>query len=99
LGTGTDDVLSDGEGLETIDTDGRVDGEGLVNTAAPVRESGVIERAESWGGGDDVDFVVAVEVTADFKVTEVREGVYGCRVDGVVVAGEGEVETGLGLPG
>jgi hypothetical protein len=46
-----------------------------------------------------VDFVVAVEVTADFKVTEVREGVYGCRVDGVVVAGEGEVETGLGLPG
>lgn len=44
-----------------------------------------------------MDFVVAVEVTADFKVTEVGEGVYGCGVDGVVVAGEGEVETGLGL--
>jgi hypothetical protein len=44
-----------------------------------------------------VDFVVAVEVTADFKVTEVGEGVYGCSVDGVVVAREGEVETGLGL--
>jgi hypothetical protein len=46
-----------------------------------------------------VNFVVTVEVTADFKVTEVREGVYGCRVDGVIVAREGEVETGLGLSG
>jgi hypothetical protein len=97
LGAGTDDVLSDGKGLEAIDADGWVDGESFVDTAAPVRESGIIKRSESWGRGNDVDFVVAVEVSSDFEITEIGESIHSCGVDILVVAGEGEVQTGLRL--
>jgi hypothetical protein len=86
LGADTNDVLSDGQGLETVHANGRVDGEGFVNAAAPVREGGVIERAESWGRGDDVSFVVAVEISTDLEVAEVGESIYGRGVDVIVVA-------------
>ena len=36
LGADTNDVLSDGQGLEAVHANGRVDGEGFVNAAAPV---------------------------------------------------------------
>jgi len=38
-----------------------------------------------------VHLVVAIKVAADFKVTKVREGVNGCGIDTLIVAGKGEV--------
>jgi hypothetical protein len=66
-----------------------------VDAAAPVREGGIVKRAQSLGMGNDVHLIVAVEVAADFKVTEVRECIDGCSVNILIVAREGEVETGL----
>ena len=46
LRASSDDVLCNCQGLEAVDTDGWVDGEGFVDTAAPVGEGAVGERAK-----------------------------------------------------
>jgi hypothetical protein len=91
LRAGADDVLGDGKSLETIDTDGWVDGESFVDAAAPVGKSSIIKRAKSRGRGNDVHRIVAIKVAADFEVAKVREGVNGCIIDTLIVAGKGEV--------
>jgi hypothetical protein len=71
LRSNPEDILSDSQGLESVGANRRVDREGFMDTAAPIRQGGVVKGCKSWRRGDDVDLVVTIKVSPDFKVSEV----------------------------
>ena len=98
LGAWSNNTVGNGNGLETHKTDGWVGGEGFVNGAAPVGKVSIGQSINCWGRGDDVDFVVARELTTDLEGTEVGESINVGDLNGVVVLGKREVQAS-GLSG
>lgn len=91
LGTWSNNAVGDGNCLETIKTDGWVCRESLVDRAAPVGEISIGQSVNCWRRSDDVDLVVARELTSDLEGAEVGESINVGDLDGIVVLGKREV--------
>jgi hypothetical protein len=89
----TDNVLRNGQGLEPIDPRGRILGEGLMHTAAPVRERGIVKGTKCRGRGDNMCGVVTVKVPTHVELAEFREASDVTCVHRIPVMREGEVQT------
>jgi hypothetical protein len=71
LGAIANDAFSNGKRLETVNTNGRVNGECLMDTAAPVRQGGIIKCSKGGRRRDNVSHVVAIQVSSDTKFSKV----------------------------
>lgn len=94
--TREDDAVGNSDGLEGIQTNIWEGRERFVYGTAPVGEISICKRIDCWVGGHNVSFVIAGELTANFEVSEIGEGVNVGNCDVVVVLGEGEVKTSVG---
>jgi hypothetical protein len=88
LSTGEDDTVGDSNSLETVYTDRWVDRESFVNRAAPVGKVGIGESVDCWGRCDDVNLVIAGELTSNFESSEVRKSINIGHCDVVIVLRE-----------
>jgi hypothetical protein len=95
LGTRKDNTISNGNGLETVDTDGWVSGEGFVNRARPVRKVSVGQGINCRRRCDDVNLVVARELSANFERSKVRESLNSGYRGVVIILRERKVKTGI----
>jgi hypothetical protein len=71
LGAIANDVFGNGKRLETVNTNGWVNGECLMDTAAPVRQGGIIKCSKGGRRRDNVSHVVAIQVSSDTKLSKV----------------------------
>jgi hypothetical protein len=71
LRSNSEDVLGNSQGLESVGANRRIYREGFMDAAAPVRQGIVVKGCKSWRRCDDVDLVITIKVSTDFKVSKV----------------------------